>query len=83
MRTRFILLLFILSGSAVFAQKKLADKFYDNYGYAKAIELYEKVVEKGDSSQGYSAREYAFRAPSTFPGCHTWEITTVFLSSER
>lgn len=50
MRTRFILLLFILSGSAVFAQKKLADKFYDNYGYAKAIELYEKVVEKGDSS---------------------------------
>jgi len=50
MRTKLILLLFILSGSAVFAQKKLADKFYDNYGYAKAIELYEQVVEKGDSS---------------------------------
>lgn len=50
MRTRLILLLFILSAYASFAQKKLADKFYDNYGYAKAIELYEKVVEKGDSS---------------------------------
>lgn len=50
MRTTLILLLFILSGSTVFAQKKLADKFYDNYGYAKAIELYEKVVQKGDSS---------------------------------
>ena len=50
MRTRLILLLFILSTSASFAQKKLADKFYDNYGYTKAAELYEKVVEKGDSS---------------------------------
>jgi outer membrane protein OmpA-like peptidoglycan-associated protein/tetratricopeptide (TPR) repeat protein len=50
MRTRLLFLLFILSGSAVFAQKKLADKFYDNFGYAKAIELYEEVVEKGDSS---------------------------------
>ena len=40
----------MLSGSILFAQKKLADKFFDNYGYAKAIELYEQVVEKGDSS---------------------------------
>jgi len=50
MRTRFILLLFILSASASFAQRKLADKFYQNYGYTKAIELYEKAVEKGDNS---------------------------------
>ena len=50
MRTKLILLLLMLSGSILFAQKKLADKFFDNYGYAKAIELYEQVVEKGDSS---------------------------------
>ena len=56
MRTRLILLLFILSTSASFAQKKLADKFYNNYGYTKAAELYEKVVEKGDSSVGVLTR---------------------------
>jgi outer membrane protein OmpA-like peptidoglycan-associated protein len=33
-----------------FAQTKLADKFFDNYGYVKAIELYEKAVKKGENS---------------------------------
>lgn len=33
------------------AQKKLADKFFDNYSYIKAIELYEEAVKKGDSSE--------------------------------
>jgi len=50
MKSKFILLLFICSLSASFAQRKLADKFYDNYGYTKAIELYEKAYDKGDNS---------------------------------
>ena len=33
------------------AQTKLADKFFDNYGYVKASELYEEAVKKGDSSE--------------------------------
>ena len=33
-----------------YAQTKLADKFFDNYGYIKAIELYEKAVEDGENS---------------------------------
>jgi len=45
-----VLYIFVLSTTVSVAQKKLADKFFDNYGYTKAIELYEKVVKKGDSS---------------------------------
>ncbi len=33
-----------------FGQTKLADKFFENFGYVKAIELYEKAAAKGDSS---------------------------------
>ncbi|MEM9679621.1 MAG: OmpA family protein [Bacteroidota bacterium] len=50
MTTRLFILFFVLSYSFSFGQKKLADKFFDNFGYVKAIELYEKAVEKGDSS---------------------------------
>jgi outer membrane protein OmpA-like peptidoglycan-associated protein len=37
--------------SIVFAQKKLADKFFGNYGYVKASELYEKAFKNGDDSK--------------------------------
>jgi outer membrane protein OmpA-like peptidoglycan-associated protein/uncharacterized protein YxeA len=50
MKTKLIAIVIILSSSLTFAQTKLADKFFKNYGYVKAIELYEKAVEKGDSS---------------------------------
>ncbi len=33
------------------AQKRLADKFFSNYGYIKATELYQEAVKKGDSSE--------------------------------
>ena len=32
------------------AQEKLADKFFSNFGYVKATELYEEVLRKGDTS---------------------------------
>ena len=32
------------------AQEKLADKFFSNYGYVKATELYQEVLKKGDTS---------------------------------
>ena len=47
MKIKFLTFIFILSSSLTFSQTKLADKFFDNFGYVKAIELYEKVVEKG------------------------------------
>ena len=51
MKTRILLLVFALCSSGLFAQKKLADKFFSNYGYIKATELYEEAVQKGDSSE--------------------------------
>ncbi|WP_439151176.1 OmpA family protein [Winogradskyella sp.] len=50
MKTKIVVLILTLSCSFAFAQTKLADKFFKNFGYVKAIELYEKAVEKGDSS---------------------------------
>lgn len=47
MKIKILALVIILSSSFAFAQTKLADKFFENYGYVKAIELYEKAVEKG------------------------------------
>ncbi|WP_296316813.1 OmpA family protein [Winogradskyella sp. UBA3174] len=50
MKTRLLVLILTISCSLSFAQVKLADKFFENFGYIKAIELYEKAVEKGDKS---------------------------------
>lgn len=50
MKTRLFLILFSLCFSSGFAQLKLADKFFKNYSYVKAIELYELTAKKGDSS---------------------------------
>ncbi|EDP70050.1 outer membrane protein, peptidoglycan-associated lipoprotein [Flavobacteriales bacterium ALC-1] len=47
MNTRILVITLFLISSLSYSQTKLADKFFENYGYVKAIELYEKVVEKG------------------------------------
>lgn len=51
MKTNFLILLLVFSTNCIFAQKKLADKFFSNYGYVKATELYEKAFEDGDDSE--------------------------------
>lgn len=51
MKTKLILFIAALSCSYTFAQRKLADKFFENYSYVKATELYEEAVKKGDSSE--------------------------------
>lgn len=50
MKTRLVTIILVLSSSLMFSQTKLADKFFGNFSYIKAIELYEKAVEKGDRS---------------------------------
>ncbi|MUU77378.1 OmpA family protein [Winogradskyella endarachnes] len=47
MKIKVLTLFLAITSSLSFSQTKLADKFFENYGYVKAIELYEKVVEKG------------------------------------
>ena len=51
MKTKLFIFLFALSSTFMVAQKKLADKFFGNYAYVKATELYEEAVRKGDSSE--------------------------------
>jgi outer membrane protein OmpA-like peptidoglycan-associated protein/tetratricopeptide (TPR) repeat protein len=51
MKTKFLILILAFCTCIVGAQKKLADKFFDNYAYVKASELYEEAVKKGDSSE--------------------------------
>lgn len=51
MKTNFIILLLVFFTGTIFAQRKLADKFFSNYGYVKASELYEKALEDGDDSE--------------------------------
>ena len=50
MKTRLLIITLIICSSFSFSQTKLADKFFENYSYEKAIELYQKALEKGDNS---------------------------------
>ncbi|MGB5418958.1 OmpA family protein [Algibacter sp.] len=51
MKTKFLILILVFCAHSLFAQKKLADKFFENYGYIKASELYERALENGDNSK--------------------------------
>jgi outer membrane protein OmpA-like peptidoglycan-associated protein len=51
MKTKVLLILIILCSTLTFAQRKVADKFFENYAYIKASELYEEAVKNGDDSE--------------------------------
>lgn len=51
MKTKILIIVLVLVSSLGFSQKKLADKFFNNYSYIKASELYEIAARKGDSSE--------------------------------
>jgi len=50
MKTKLFLIILVLTGTFSFAQTKVADKFFENFAYIKASELYEDAVENGDDS---------------------------------
>ena len=50
MKTKIIFTILALSSTFIFAQKKVADKFFKNYAYIKASDLYQEAIKKGDSS---------------------------------
>ena len=50
MKTKLIFTILALTSTFIFAQKKVADKFFKNYAYVKASDLYQEAVKKGDSS---------------------------------
>ena len=51
MKTKFLLIILVLSSTLTFAQSKVADKFFENYAYQRAIELYKKAYDEGDRSE--------------------------------
>ncbi len=51
MKTKVLLILIVLCSTLTFAQRKVADKFFDNYAYIRASELYEDAVKNGDDSE--------------------------------
>ena len=51
MKTKLIIIIVFLGTSFGFAQTKVADKFFKNYAYLRAAELYEKAIENGDDSE--------------------------------
>ncbi|PTM08158.1 MAG: hypothetical protein DA407_08745 [Bacteroidetes bacterium] len=50
MKTKLLLIILVLTSTFSFAQTKVADKFFDNFAYIKASELYEDAVKNGDDS---------------------------------
>jgi len=51
MKTKVLLIIILLSGSLTYAQSKVADKFFENFAYQRAIELYQKAYDNGDKSE--------------------------------
>lgn len=51
MKAKFLLIILVLSSTLTFAQSKVADKFFENYAYMRASELYEEAVNNGDDSE--------------------------------
>jgi outer membrane protein OmpA-like peptidoglycan-associated protein len=50
MKTKVIFTIIALSSTFLFSQEKVADKFFDNYAYLKAAELYQEAVENGEDN---------------------------------
>ena len=50
MKTKLLLIILVLTSTFSFTQTKVADKFFDNYAYIKASELYEDAIKNGDDS---------------------------------
>ncbi|WP_223033566.1 OmpA family protein [Hanstruepera marina] len=51
MKTKVIFAIIALSSTILFSQSKVGDKFFENYAYLKAADLYQEAVKKGDSSE--------------------------------
>ena len=51
MKTKVLLILLVLGTSLSFAQRKVADKFFENFAYVRASELYLEAANDGDDSE--------------------------------
>ncbi|TYA56366.1 OmpA family protein [Formosa maritima] len=50
MKTKVLFTIIALISTFLFSQEKVADKFFDNYAYLKAAELYQEAVNNGEDN---------------------------------
>lgn len=66
-RVRIIcLILLSVIVNASFAQLKRANKYYDNYEYAKAIPLYKKAVKRNDNTEALEKLANSYRLTKNY-----------------
>lgn len=66
------LIILIVVVNTSFAQLKRANKYYENYDYAKAIQLYKKVVKKNDNAEALEKIANAYRLTKNYPQAETY-----------
>ncbi|MGZ4034471.1 MAG: hypothetical protein ACXVP4_06365, partial [Bacteroidia bacterium] len=60
------LLFLIVYGNVLFAQLKRANKYYDNYDYVKAIQLYKRAVNKSDNTEALEKIANSYRLTKNY-----------------
>jgi outer membrane protein OmpA-like peptidoglycan-associated protein len=56
-----LIIVFLCLFSASFAQLKKANRYYENYEYARAIPLYHRVIKKSDSPEAIEKLAHSYR----------------------
>ncbi len=59
-------ILIIVFANVCYAQLKRANKYYDNYEYAKAIQLYKKEAKKGDNAEALEKLANSYRITKNY-----------------
>ena len=62
----FSVLLLLVLVNVSFAQLKRANQYYDNYEYAKAIQLYKKAVKKSDNKEALEKIANSYRLTKNY-----------------
>src|ERR1035437_5396962 len=68
----FSFIIFIVLVNTSFAQLKRANKCYDNYDYARAIQLYQKVVKKNDNPEALEKLANSYRLTKNYTQAETY-----------
>lgn len=74
-------LLLLLFVNVSFAQLKRANKYYDNYEYVKAIQLYKKAVKKSDNKEALEKIANSYRLTKNYKESEKYYAQLVKLSN--
>ncbi len=74
------LVLLIVMVNSSFAQLKRANKYYDNYEYIKAIQLYKKAVKKKDNKEALEKIANSYRLTKNYKEAEGYYAQLVKLS---